>query len=86
MDALCPYCMTIIPVNQIEKEEIIVVRTKDILVLDKYLQCTICDMKFDDFKSHYDVLKEAYLEYNRLYPDNPIKIKSTYDVQKDMEL
>ena len=82
----CPFCDDYKDVIQLETIRVLVVKGRYVSVFDKPLKCLECEKEFDDPKSKYDILKEAYIEHNRLYPDDPVKIKDAQDVKKDMGL
>lgn len=86
INSICPYCNKCTQCEQIEKEEILVVKQRDILVLDKYLECQECKNKFDDPKDDYDVIEAGYLEHNRLYPNDKVRIRSRDDVLNEMAI
>lgn len=83
---ICPYCDDYKDVIKMEHVTVVKVRGRDILVNDKYLKCLDCNNKFDDPKDKYDVLEQAYLKHNELYPFDQVKIKTAEDVKKDMGL
>lgn len=76
IDSICPYCNEEKPCIVNCKPETIMVRQKPITVDSMWLICMQCGIDFDDPKSTFDVLEEAYREYNRQYPDDPIDIKT----------
>lgn len=75
MIKICPYCNDEKEVNLVNEEQLIKVRGEPIKVMGHYLLCLTCGKDFDDPKDDFDILAEAYREYNKLFPDNPVRIR-----------